>query len=94
MLYEVDLESGREDLPKERYEDEGQEGDAAPKVTDPLGDRIGSRVTSMEGSFQFSFEDEEFRIRDDMELRPDLYVVVAAPEETAQGANSTRESGG
>lgn len=81
VLFDVDLDSEREDLPKERYEDEGHEGDAAPNVTEPLGDRIGSRVTDGEGSFQFSFKDEEFRIRDDLEVRPDLYVVVTAPEE-------------
>ena len=46
-----------------------------------LGDRLGSRLTDRAGAFSFSFEDEELRIRNANEKRPDLHLVVLAPEE-------------
>jgi hypothetical protein len=46
-----------------------------------LGDRLGSRLTDKAGNFHFSFEDDEFQIRNAKERRPDLQLVVLAPEE-------------
>ncbi len=51
-----------------------------------VGDRIGSRLTDGNGRFEISYEDDEFRIRNPDEKRPDLWLVVAGPEES--GANT------
>lgn len=52
---------------------------AAQRTT--LGDRLGSRLTDRLGAFHFSYNDEEFRIRNADEKRPDLLLLVVAPEE-------------
>lgn len=44
------------------------------------GDRIGSVLTSPSGSFELTYEDSEFQIRNE-EKRPDLILLVMAPEE-------------
>ncbi len=49
-----------------------------------LGDRIGSMLTGQDGGFTFSYEDAEFRIRNKGELRPDLFLLVLAPEQAAR----------
>lgn len=46
-----------------------------------IGDRLGSRLTSPTGAFDFEYEDEEFQIRNAEERRPDLLLLVVAPEE-------------
>jgi hypothetical protein len=46
-----------------------------------LGDRLGSRLTAANGDFHFSYEDGEFQIRNADEKRPDLLLLVQAPEE-------------
>jgi hypothetical protein len=51
------------------------------RATRPRLDRLGSQLTDKAGAFSFSFEDEEFRIRNVKEKRPDLSLVVLAPEE-------------
>lgn len=45
----------------------------------PRGDRLGSVVTNSDGRFSLQFDDEAFRI-DDKEQRPDLLLVVVAPD--------------
>ncbi len=61
---------------------------AAPTGTAPLsipvtslGDRLGSRLTAADGTFEFSYEDLEFQVRNPDERRPDLLLLVLAPEE-------------
>jgi hypothetical protein len=46
-----------------------------------IGDRLGSRLTSSMGAFDFEYEDEEFQILNSEEKRPDLLLRVVAPEE-------------
>lgn len=46
-----------------------------------VGDRLGSRLTAADGSFRFDYEDEEFQIRNPNEKRPDLLLMILAPEE-------------
>ena len=41
-----------------------------------VGDRLGSVITDATGSFTLSFEDDEFRVRDPDERRPDLQLSV------------------
>ena len=48
---------------------------------DSLGDRIGSKITDTNGYFEFKFEDDEFQ-SDDQEVRPDLILIVFAPEDS------------
>ncbi|MCB0566515.1 MAG: hypothetical protein KDD01_19265, partial [Phaeodactylibacter sp.] len=47
-----------------------------------VGDRIGSVLTGQDGSFTLSYEDEAFQIHDSREVRPDLFLMVFAPEQT------------
>jgi hypothetical protein len=54
---------------------------AAANPRTGLGDRLGSRLTSATGAFDFQYEDEEFQIRNAEEKRPDLLLLVVAPEE-------------
>jgi hypothetical protein len=51
-----------------------------------IGDRIGSRLTDAQGRFEISYEDEEFRVRNPDEKRPDLLLVVTGPEEPGVSA--------
>ena len=53
-----------------------------------LGDRIGSVLTGPDGLFVLAYEDTEFRIRNATEKRPDLLLLVLAPE---QPGRSTQE---
>ncbi|MFQ6242564.1 hypothetical protein [Sinorhizobium meliloti] len=53
-----------------------------------LGDRIFSVATDRNGEFGYKFEDSEFKVRSEREKRPDLLLMVAAPEETGQDPNS------
>ena len=46
-----------------------------------IGDRLGSRLTGANGAFEFDYEDTEFQIRNPQEKRPDLWLMVLAPEE-------------
>lgn len=55
--------------------------EAASPPRSGLGDRLGSRLTSSTGAFDFEYEDEEFQIRNAQEKRPDLLLLVVAPEE-------------
>jgi hypothetical protein len=45
-----------------------------------LGDRLGSVLTGPDGAFTISFDDDAFRIRHEGERRPDLLLLVLAPE--------------
>jgi hypothetical protein len=47
----------------------------------PDGDRIGSVLTGSDGKFSLSYEDTEFRVRNEDEKRPDLLLVVQGPDE-------------
>lgn len=46
-----------------------------------LGDRIGSILTAADGSWTLSYEDEEFRQLNQVEKRPDIQLMVLAPED-------------
>jgi hypothetical protein len=45
------------------------------------GDRLGSVLTDADGGFTLTYEDQDFRVRNPEEKRPDLALVVLAPEE-------------
>jgi hypothetical protein len=45
-----------------------------------IGDRIGSVLTSSDGTFSLAYTDSEFRVRNNQEKRPDLLLLVLAPE--------------
>src|SRR4029450_4204010 len=45
-----------------------------------LGDRIGSVLTEADGSFRLTYEHGDFRVRNEAEKRPDLLLLVMAPE--------------
>lgn len=50
------------------------------------GDKIGSMLTSQDGSFSLSYEDDEFQIRNEQEKRPNLFLMVFAPEQMEKSA--------
>ena len=52
----------------------------------PPGDRIGSVLTGADGSFELSYEDTDYRVRNPQEQRPDLMLLLMVPEEV--GGNS------
>ena len=54
---------------------------------DGLGDRIGSVLTDKSGQFYLEYEDDEFRIRNKGERRPDLLVLVYSPEINGKSVN-------
>jgi len=45
------------------------------------GDRLGSVITAQDGTWSLSYEDPEFRIANPTEKRPDLQLMVLAPED-------------
>ncbi len=53
-----------------------------------LGDRICSVATDDKGEFSYKFDDAEFKVRNEQEKRPDLLLMVAAPEEAGQDPTS------
>jgi len=56
-----------------------------PQLWDKIpGDRIGSVLTNSEGKFDLQYEDSEFQVRS-REYRPDLIVIVTAPECSDEG---------
>ena len=56
------------------------EEDPALRISQPGADRLGSIITNSNGAFSLNYDDAAFRIRD-QEERPDLLVVVLAPDE-------------
>jgi hypothetical protein len=46
-----------------------------------LGDRIGSVLTSQDGTFRISYYNQEFQILNETEKRPDLFLMILGPEE-------------
>ncbi len=57
---------------------------ASAPLTERLGKRIGSVLTGQDGTFTFSFDDAHFTGND---VRPDLLIVVFAPEDTQGPTN-------
>lgn len=58
----------------------------APSATQPpaspvLGDRIGSVITNQDGSWSLTYEDAEYKTLNPTEKRPDIHLVVLAPED-------------
>jgi hypothetical protein len=63
---------------------------AAPSIPTQLatlGDRLGSVLTGPDGSFQLDYDDADYRVRNPDEQRPDLMLLVTAPEDA--GAEAT-----
>lgn len=56
-------------------------GIALPPVIPLLGDRLGSVLSGPDGSWALGYEDAEFRILNTNEKRPDLQLMVFAPED-------------
>ena len=53
-----------------------------------LGDRLGSVLTDRAGFFKLDYEDADFRRRNSQEQRPDLLLMVRAPEEMDSLSNA------
>lgn len=74
VIYDLD--------PNARPEEElGEMSPSGIRTATILGDRIGSVLTSVDGSFRLAYEDSEFRVQNVQEKRPDLFLMVLAPED-------------
>src|SRR5688572_23227049 len=82
VIHDVSRSAMRDDTPPSR--DASRLRSTAPST---LGDRLGSRLTDKMGAFSFSFEDDEFRIRNGKQKRPDVLLVVLAPEAPGSDAS-------
>lgn len=49
-----------------------------------LGDRIGSVLTSSDGTFTISYEDSEINVQTPAEKRPDLFLIILGPEQSGK----------
>ena len=86
VIYDVDPNTRPEEISLEGTVPVS--GSIAQPLVFPPGDRIASIATNLEGRFAVDYEDSEFRIRSEKEKRPDLLLLVVAPEETGQAPNS------
>lgn len=50
-----------------------------------LGDRLGSILSAPDGTWSLTYEDDEFRIANPTEKRPDLQLMVLGPEDADSG---------
>ncbi len=76
-VYDVDPRSGATD--ELLATDIGSIGNIWQSIQ---GDRLGSVLTDEGGNFELPFEDSAFQIGDNKEERPDLILIVTAPEES------------
>ena len=53
------------------------------------GDRLGSTLTGAGGQFSLAYEDADFRRRKPDEKRPDLVLVVRAPEDMSAAPDAS-----
>lgn len=58
-----------------------EEHTSASPATNPLGDRLGSVLSAQDGTWSLRYEDAEFRVLNPKEKRPDLHLMVLAPED-------------
>ena len=83
------------DLDPGTRSEEGLEAPASPTsilVPTPqalLGDRLGSVLSGADGSWALAYQDAEFRILNNTEKRPDLQLMVLAPEDADAEAPPT-----
>ncbi|MEM7663403.1 MAG: hypothetical protein AAF292_14245 [Pseudomonadota bacterium] len=61
-----------------------REEDSILGSTSAAADRLGSVITNKVGGFALEYDDEAFRVGDN-ESRPDLVLIVIAPDRTAEG---------
>ena len=61
----------------------------APPVIASPGDRLGSVLSGADGSWVLEYDDSEFRIANSTEKRPDLQLMVLAPEDADSDAPPT-----
>jgi len=83
-VYDVDPE-GRADEVFTGVSDDGRERPVLPTTAGVVphriaADRIGAVATAGDGTFRLEYDDAEFRVRNSKEARPDLLIVVVAPD--------------
>jgi hypothetical protein len=84
-IFDLDAKSRAESEPGLAAEGDFLVPDAAfpDEVLDSLGrlgDRLGSVITDQNGAFELEYEDAEFRVANAVEQRPDLFLILLAPE--------------
>lgn len=53
-----------------------------------LADRIGSAITDEDGAFELTYADDAFKVGDAHERRPDILLMVLAPEDAVAAPDS------
>src|SRR4051812_9620725 len=78
--------------PNTRSEDPSTGGTPTVSIALPpdlgIGDRICTLITDRLGQFKVTYENAEFQVRNEQEKRPDLLLMVLAPEDSALDAQS------
>jgi hypothetical protein len=76
--------------PEEEFATPAAPMGVAPTPVPPLlGDRLGSILSGPDGSWSLVYQDNEFRILNNTEKRPDLQLMVFAPEDADADAPPT-----
>ena len=81
VLYDIDLKDELRDGAEEKLAEALR--DFPGPVSDSLGmigDRLGSVRLANDGSFEIVYDDVDFRVRNPGEKRPDLFLILQAPE--------------
>jgi|GEM_PF-1611554 len=104
VLYDVDISNPNQGNPESRFEPSSSlvqqylqliyggrdaEEDQEIRQGQMAADRLGSVLTGSNGHFELEFDDEAFRVND-AEARPDLVLLVVAPDR--QGALINEDS--
>ena len=91
VLYDVELS---EELKKSSENVEDRLAEALREFPGPVsdslglvGDRLGSVRLANDGSFEIRYDDSDFRVRTPGEKRPDLFLLIQAPERTGAVMN-------
>ncbi|MBK7108745.1 MAG: hypothetical protein IPH61_06260 [Bacteroidetes bacterium] len=66
-----------------------KEGEMPKNTLGFLGDRLGSVLTTADGTFELNYENKEFQVLTETEKRPDLFLMVLAPEEAGRSFANT-----
>jgi hypothetical protein len=82
-----DLDPGAR--PEEEFSAPASTTLAPTPVIPSLGDRLGSVLSADDGSWELEYDDSEFRIANNTEKRPDLQLMVLAPEDADSDAPPT-----
>lgn len=71
--------------PEEQFPQPGSSSTTHLQTLPSSYDQLGSIITAADGSYSLSYDDSEFRIQNATEKRPDLFLMVLAPDDAESG---------